>query len=151
MMLMLVLAASFAVAQGSTLQDVQNDAGDIIVQSSQIKGQVNVLLQQMGNGNGNGNGNNSGWQGLDQSFGTLQLTVATLEERVADLGSANTNRILTGKTTILIRHMMLMSDEKLSFRNRGDSGAGARLRSGMQELKNLAQDIRQEVIGMKNN
>lgn len=36
------------------------------------------------------------------------------------------------------------------FYAKGNSAAGTRIRKGMQDLKNLAQDIRVEVQGMKN-
>lgn len=36
------------------------------------------------------------------------------------------------------------------FYNKGNSAAGTRIRKGMQELKNAAQAIRQEVQELKN-
>jgi hypothetical protein len=36
------------------------------------------------------------------------------------------------------------------FYNKGNQAAGTRVRKGMQELKNLAQEIRSEVQNMKN-
>lgn len=36
------------------------------------------------------------------------------------------------------------------FYNSGNSAAGTRVRKGMQDLKNLAQEIRTEVTGKKN-
>ncbi|MCK6618642.1 MAG: histone H1 [Cyclobacteriaceae bacterium] len=36
------------------------------------------------------------------------------------------------------------------FYNKGNSAAGTRLRKGMQELKNMAQQIRGEVQELKN-
>ena len=36
------------------------------------------------------------------------------------------------------------------FYDKGNSAAGTRVRKGMQELKNLAQDIRVEVQDIKN-
>jgi hypothetical protein len=36
------------------------------------------------------------------------------------------------------------------FYDKGNQAAGTRVRKGMQELKNLAQDIRVEVQSMKN-
>jgi hypothetical protein len=36
------------------------------------------------------------------------------------------------------------------FYNSGNSAAGTRVRKGMQDLKNLAQDIRNEVTAKKN-
>jgi hypothetical protein len=36
------------------------------------------------------------------------------------------------------------------FYDKGNSAAGTRVRKGMQELKNLSQDIRIEVQDMKN-
>ncbi|GEO03656.1 histone H1 [Adhaeribacter aerolatus] len=37
------------------------------------------------------------------------------------------------------------------FYEKGNSAAGTRVRKGMQDLKNLAQDLRKEVQDMKNN
>ncbi|WMJ73837.1 histone H1 [Cytophagaceae bacterium ABcell3] len=37
------------------------------------------------------------------------------------------------------------------FYDKGNSAAGTRVRKGMQELKNIAQEIRVEVQNMKNN
>ena len=36
------------------------------------------------------------------------------------------------------------------FYDKGNSAAGTRVRKGMQELKNMAQDIRKEVQDIKN-
>ena len=36
------------------------------------------------------------------------------------------------------------------FYSKGNNAAGTRVRKGMQELKNLAQDIRVQVQGQKN-
>jgi hypothetical protein len=36
------------------------------------------------------------------------------------------------------------------FYNKGNSAAGTRVRKGMQELKNVAQEIRSEVQELKN-
>ena len=36
------------------------------------------------------------------------------------------------------------------FYDKGNQAAGTRVRKGMQELKNLAQDIRSEVQNLKN-
>lgn len=45
--------------------------------------------------------------------------------------------------------MSLESDFE-KFYDKGNNAAGTRVRKGMQELKNLAQDIRVEVQDMKN-
>jgi hypothetical protein len=45
--------------------------------------------------------------------------------------------------------MSLESDFE-KFYEKGNNAAGTRVRKGMQELKNLAQDIRVEVQDMKN-
>ncbi len=37
------------------------------------------------------------------------------------------------------------------FYEKGNSAAGTRVRKGMQDLKNLAQELRKEVQDMKNN
>ena len=46
--------------------------------------------------------------------------------------------------------MSLESDFE-KFYEKGNSAAGTRVRKGMQDLKNLAQDLRKEVQDMKNN
>ncbi len=46
--------------------------------------------------------------------------------------------------------MSLESDFE-KFYEKGNSAAGPRVRKGMQDLKNLAQDLRKEVQDMKNN
>jgi hypothetical protein len=38
----------------------------------------------------------------------------------------------------------------VKFYEKGNKAAGTRVRKGMQELKNLAQDIRKEVLDAKN-
>jgi hypothetical protein len=45
--------------------------------------------------------------------------------------------------------MSLESDFE-KFYEKGNSAAGTRVRKGMQDLKNLAQDLRKEVQDMKN-
>lgn len=37
------------------------------------------------------------------------------------------------------------------FYDKGNNAAGTRVRKGMQEMKNLAQDVRKEVQDKKNN
>lgn len=46
--------------------------------------------------------------------------------------------------------MSLESDFE-KFYEKGNSAAGTRVRKGMQDLKNLAQELRKEVQDMKNN
>lgn len=43
-----------------------------------------------------------------------------------------------------------LEDDFLKFYEKGNKAAGTRVRKGMQDLKNLAQDIRKEVQDMKN-
>lgn len=43
-----------------------------------------------------------------------------------------------------------LQDDFEKFYGKGNKAAGTRIRKGMQELKNLAQEIRAEVQGMKN-
>ncbi len=43
-----------------------------------------------------------------------------------------------------------LEDDFTKFYKNGNKAAGTRVRKGMQELKNLAQSIRQEVQDMKN-
>ncbi|MEJ8802439.1 histone H1 [Pontibacter sp. H249] len=45
--------------------------------------------------------------------------------------------------------MSLESDFE-KFYDKGNAAAGTRVRKGMQDLKNMAQDIRKEVQDMKN-
>ena len=44
-----------------------------------------------------------------------------------------------------------LEDDFSKFYGKGNKAAGTRIRKGMQELKHLAQEIRSEVQGMKNN
>lgn len=43
-----------------------------------------------------------------------------------------------------------LEDDFLKFYEKGNKAAGTRVRKGMQDLKNLAQDIRKEVQDIKN-
>lgn len=43
-----------------------------------------------------------------------------------------------------------LKDDFEKFYDKGNSAAGTRVRKGMQDLKNIAQDIRKEVQDMKN-
>lgn len=49
------------------------------------------------------------------------------------------------------QHVMSLEDDFSKFYDKGNKAAGTRIRKGMQELKELAQKIRLEVQGMKNN
>ena len=44
-----------------------------------------------------------------------------------------------------------LEDDFTKFYDKGVQAAGTRVRKGMQELKNMAQDIRKEVQDIKNN
>lgn len=44
-----------------------------------------------------------------------------------------------------------LEDDFIKFYDKGNNAAGTRVRKGMQELKNLAQEIRVEVQNKKNN
>ncbi|HBH22873.1 MAG TPA: histone H1 [Cytophagales bacterium] len=46
--------------------------------------------------------------------------------------------------------MMSLEADFHKFYEKGNQAAGTRVRKGMQEMKNLAQDIRKEVQDMKN-
>ena len=46
--------------------------------------------------------------------------------------------------------VMSLEGDFQKFYDKGNSAAGTRVRKGMQELKNLAQDIRVEVQDIKN-
>ena len=44
-----------------------------------------------------------------------------------------------------------LEDDFSKFYDKGNQAAGTRVRKGMQDMKNLAQEIRIEVQNMKNN
>ncbi|WP_420387308.1 histone H1 [Roseivirga sp.] len=44
-----------------------------------------------------------------------------------------------------------LEDDFAKFYDKGNQAAGTRVRKGMQELKNLAQEIRIDVQNIKNN
>ncbi len=46
--------------------------------------------------------------------------------------------------------VMSLESDFSKFYDKGNNAAGTRVRKGMQELKNLAQDIRKEVQDIKN-
>ncbi len=46
--------------------------------------------------------------------------------------------------------VMSLEDDFSKFYDKGVQAAGTRVRKGMQDVKNLAQEIRQEVQDMKN-
>lgn len=46
--------------------------------------------------------------------------------------------------------VMSMEDDFEKFYDKGNQAAGTRVRKGMQDMKNLAQEIRVEVQDMKN-
>jgi hypothetical protein len=51
-----------------------------------------------------------------------------------------------------LRNLVMSLDGDFDkFYNKGNKAAGTRIRKGMQELKNLAQEIRTEVQNSKNN
>jgi hypothetical protein len=47
--------------------------------------------------------------------------------------------------------VLSLKDDFQKFFDKGNQAAGTRVRKGMQELKNLAQDIRVEIQEAKNN
>jgi hypothetical protein len=47
-------------------------------------------------------------------------------------------------------HVMSLEDDFSKFYDKKNKAAGTRIRKGMQELKDLAQQIRLEVQNMKN-
>ncbi|MCB0738012.1 MAG: histone H1 [Bacteroidetes bacterium] len=47
-------------------------------------------------------------------------------------------------------HILSLESDFNKFYDKGNKAAGTRVRKGMQELKNLAQEIRSEVQNMKN-
>ncbi len=46
--------------------------------------------------------------------------------------------------------VLALEGDFVKFYDKGNQAAGTRVRKGMQELKNLAQEIRVEVQGKKN-
>lgn len=46
-------------------------------------------------------------------------------------------------------HLISLEDDFEKFYNKGVAAAGTRVRKGMQELKNMAQDVRKNVTEMK--
>lgn len=46
--------------------------------------------------------------------------------------------------------LMSLEDDFVKFYEKGNQAAGTRVRKGMQDLKNLAQDIRVEIQEIKN-
>lgn len=50
----------------------------------------------------------------------------------------------------LKEHVSSLEDDFSKFYDKGNKAAGTRIRKGMQELKQLAQDIRVDVQGKKN-
>ena len=51
-----------------------------------------------------------------------------------------------------LKNMVMMLEEDFGkFYEKGNNAAGTRVRKGMQDLKNLAQEIRVEVQNIKNN
>jgi hypothetical protein len=50
-----------------------------------------------------------------------------------------------------VRDLVLaMEEDFVKFYDKGNQAAGTRVRKGMQDLKNIAQDIRKEVQDKKN-
>ena len=47
--------------------------------------------------------------------------------------------------------IVAIEDDFVKFYEKGNKAAGTRVRGAMQDMKNLAQDIRKEVQDMKNN
>ncbi|MFY0673148.1 MAG: histone H1 [Bacteroidia bacterium] len=47
--------------------------------------------------------------------------------------------------------VMSLEGDFAKFYDKNNKAAGTRVRKGMQELKNLAQEVRMEVQNMKNN
>jgi len=46
--------------------------------------------------------------------------------------------------------LMALEDDFVKFYEKGNQAAGTRVRKGMQDLKNLAQEIRVEIQEIKN-
>ena len=49
----------------------------------------------------------------------------------------------------IYNHITSLEEDFEKFYDKGNKAAGTRVRKGMQELKNLAQEIRTEVQNMK--
>lgn len=142
-----------ASAQKYTLDDARDDATEIVSQSSQMNGKVSSLINMMNQKKTNKNQLENRLANFDQSFKSLNALTSILSEGVNGLTDDKENdySALKEKSKILIRHMMLFSDEVIKLRNSGDGEAGNNVSASLLELKNMAQDIRQEVIGIKNN
>ena len=54
------------------------------------------------------------------------------------------------KFTQLSELVMSLQDDFEKFYDKGNNAAGTRVRKGMQDLKDLAQEIRKEVQDIKN-
>jgi len=150
-MLAFLCCALFVSAQSYTLDDARDDATEIVSQSSQINGKVSSLINMMSQKKTNSKQLESRLADLDQSFSALVTQAASMNSGIGSLNNrVNTYETLTASSSILIRHLMLVADDKSSFSSRGDEESGNNLSSGLQELKRLAQDIRAEVMAMKN-
>lgn len=61
------------------------------------------------------------------------------------------NKKLMNKFSKVRDLVMSLEADFEKFYEKGNSAAGTRVRKGMQDLKNLAQELRKEVQDMKNN
>lgn len=67
-----------------------------------------------------------------------------------DFFSITKNSINMNRFEQLKDHVMALEADFDKFYSKGNSAAGTRVRKGMQDLKNLAQEIRVEVQDKKN-
>ena len=56
----------------------------------------------------------------------------------------------TNRFEELTNHVAGLEQDFIKFYEKGNKAAGTRVRKGMQDLKSLAQEIRQEVQSKKN-
>ena len=149
MLLAIATMTSFAFAQpgSNILDDIRDDATSIIVQSSQLKGAVTSLSNKRQN-----NHPNLAFYENDfnVAYSNLESSVDILNERIANSGDkSGPNEVLASYSANLIQHMILMSDDKSAF-DSGIQGSGNVLKNKLQGLIKLDQDIRAEVMAMKN-
>ena len=147
MTLLFVLAtmSTSAFAQFGELDFIRQDATLIIVESSQLRGDVNSLAQKMIHNHPH---LLNDLTAFNQAYSALELRVNILNERIVNL-AGSTTKDLPANSIALTQHMTLMSGEKSLFSS-GNPSSGPDLRYSLNGLKNLCQEIRAEVMAMKN-
>lgn len=79
-----------------------------------------------------------------------KITENDLSFSVIKLDLFNLKNITMDKFTKMKNLLASVEVDANKFYNSGNSAAGTRVRKGMQDLKNLAQEIRNEVTEKKN-